>query len=129
MKFTDLSVLDASNKPERVSLDGYVLKVGENVLSLDGQWIDIVGIDSQQFKNMKLRMQREALEKENSRTHDEIDNLIKSSLIVAWSFDEECNEVNKLQALKIWPSAIVNFIVKLSESRVDINFTKGKLSN
>lgn len=129
MKFTELSVADASNKPERVSLDGYVLKVGENVLPLDGQWIDIVGIDSQQFKDMKLRMQREALAKENSRTHDEIDNLIKSSLIVAWSFEEECNELNKLQALKIWPSAIVNFIVKLSENRVDINFTKGKLSN
>ena len=126
MKFSELSVFTESNEPERISLDGYTLKVGGKELSLDGQWVDIVSTDSQVFKDMRLRVQRDALSGDTTRTHDEIDSLVKSALISSWSFEEPCNEENKLQALKVWPSSIVNFLVKRAESRIDVNFTKGK---
>jgi hypothetical protein len=124
MKFKDLSVKDASNKAERILLDGYSVNVkGADPISLDGQWVEVVGTESDAFKEMDLRLKRDSVTGTVTRTHAEIDNLIKSCLISAWSFEEPCTEENIVEFLELWPSTLVAWIIKKAEGRVAVNFT------
>lgn len=127
MKISQLAIKDASNKVERLCLDGYSIIIeGQEPLKLDGQWLDIVGVESDNFKEVDLRLKREAVttEPDKVRSHAEIELLIQSSLIVDWSFEEECNEENKVEFIKSAASALVRLIVRKAESRVSVNFTK-----
>lgn len=125
MKFKELSVITASNKPERILLDGYEVKIAgsDTPISLDGQWVEILGTESEAFKAMDLRLKREAVTG-TVREHSEIDNLIKSCLISGWSFEEELTEENVVEFIKVWPTTLIDWIVKKAEGRVAVNFTQ-----
>lgn len=126
MKFTAISVTEASNVPERVLLDGFTVQIASGEpISLDGQWVEVIGVESDAFKDAELTLRRDLL-LGMQLSQPEIDRRVKASLITGWSFEEECNLENKLEALKLWPSRLTAHLVAKAEGRVNANFTNRK---
>lgn len=124
MKFTELSVTESSNTPEKVLLDGFKIELpNKEPLMLDGQWVEVIGVESDVFKDAELSVRRDLL-MGVKLTQPQIDRLIKASLIVGWSFEEECTTVNKVSALQMWPQNLTAYIVRVAEGRVNANFIK-----
>ena len=120
MKFTDLDATEVREKPIRIELMN--LKLGENIVPLEGQWIDVYPTESEAFQNAKLELSRKAITKEKFDT-----KMLVAALISDWSFDNECSEANKLEAIKIWPKVLIDHIDKVASSAV--NFTKSSQSD
>jgi hypothetical protein len=119
MKFTDLDTSTTRDKPIRIDLDAHSLKIGDKIISLEGQWIDVYPTDSDKFIKAKLELQRKA-----SAGLDFEPDMLVASLIAAWSFEEECDIVNTLAALKIWPKKLIDQIDSVASK--EINFTVSK---
>ena len=119
MRFTDLDATEAREETIRIDFDGFDLKIGKKTVSLDGQWVEVYPTESKAFRNAKLELSRKALTKEKFDTES-----LVAALIADWSFDDECNEENKLNAVKIWPQILIDHIDKVASSAV--NFTKRK---
>lgn len=119
MRFDELDTTEARSEAIRVSLDGYNLRVGKKSVDLTGQWIDVLPTDSDEFQAVKLEQYRRAAKGEKLET-----NALVAALIKAWSFEGECNEENKLRAVKIWPRALVDYIDTVASQAV--NFTIAK---
>ena len=117
MKFTDLDATKASEKTIKIDLDGFELTLGDKTVSLDGQWIEVYPTESKQFQQAKTELSRKALTKEKFEAKS-----LVAALIADWSFDEECNQENKLAAAKIWPNILTDHIDRVASSAV--NFTK-----
>ena len=119
MKFTDLDTTQARSETTRIDLDGYQLNLGGKSISLDGQWIDVLPVDSDEFQQAKLEQQRKAI-----TDNDYEPESLVAAIIKDWSFDEPCNEENKIQAMKIWPRVLKDQIDRVASRAV--NFTKAK---
>ena len=122
MKFTDLDTTDTRNKLIKIDLDNHNLVIGSKVISLKGQWIEVLPTDSEVFTKAKLELQRKAV----SGIDFDANELI-ATLIVSWSFEEECNTENRLKALKIWPNKLIDQIDAVASK--EINFTISKPKN
>ena len=122
MKFTDLDATAAREKTIRIDFDGFDLKIGDKTVSLKDQWVEVYPTESKTFRDAKTELSRKAI------TGDKFDTeSLVSALIADWSFDDECNDENKLNAVKIWPQILIDHIDKVASSAV--NFTKRKAKN
>ena len=119
MKFTDLDTTETRNESILIDLDGFTLNNGSKKVSLKGQWIKVYPTDSDTFTKAKLELQRKAV---NGSEFDS--NELIASLIESWSFDEKCTIENKIVAVKIWPSKLIDLIDTTASKR--INFTVSK---
>lgn len=119
MRFDELDTTEARSEVIRVSLDGYNLRIGKKSVDLTGQWIDVLPTDSDEFQAVKLDLYRKAAKGEKAEP-----NALIAALIKAWSFEGECNEENKLRAVKIWPRTLVDHIDAVASQAV--NFTIAK---
>lgn len=117
MKFTDLDVTKARKETIKIDFDGFDLKIGSKTVSLEGQWVDVYPTDSEEFQSAKLELSRKAVTGEKVES-----KALVASLIANWSFDDECSEENKLQAVKIWPQVLIDHIDNVASKAV--NFTK-----
>lgn len=122
MKFTDLDATEAKQETIRIDFDGFDLKLGKKIVSLKGQWVDVYPTDSEAFQNAKTELSRKAITKEKFDT-----KTLVAALICDWSFDDECSETNKLEAINIWPQVLIDHIDKVASSAV--NFTKSSQSD
>jgi len=116
MKISELDTTIARAEPIRIDLNGHALKMGKKKVDLSGQWIDVLPTDSDIFNNAKLDQFRKAAKGEIVDTNELI-----ACLIVAWSFDDECNTENKIQAVKTFPRSLVDYIDRVASHAV--NFT------
>ena len=117
MKFTDLDATEARKETIRIDFDGFDIKIGSKLVSLEGQWVDVYPVDSKQFKETDLELKRKAIAGEKADHRK-----LLASLIADWSFDDECSEENKLQAIDIWPKVLLDHIDSVASKAV--NFTK-----
>lgn len=122
MKLSQLSITETANASVRVSLDGYTIQTPEGSISLDGQFVDIVSVESNQMKDMDLFLKRQIALGVNYSSQD-IDAMIRSSIVVGWSFEEECNQDNRVILFKQLPTAITNYIVKRAEELVKVKYS------
>lgn len=126
MKITDFE--RKTQDPLRVLLDGFSVSVDNHTLDLTGHWVEVISTESETFKEAELSVRRDLfLGVKLSQVM--IDALVKSALIVAWSFEDECTEANKVQAIQLWPKRLTDFIVKRAEGIVNVNFTIPKQEN
>ena len=90
---TDFYTREQDNESIRVPLK----KNGKN----SGQWLEILGMDSDQYRRAEARRRRSIIrmrnESDKPMTDDEIDEqtleieaALTASLVTAWSFDEPC---------------------------------------
>jgi len=114
MKISELDTSKARAEPVRIDLDGHALKIGKKKVDLSGQWIDVLPTDSDEFNNLKLEQFRKAAKGEKVDTNELI-----ACLITAWSFDDECNIENKVQAIKTFPRSLVEFIDKTASNTIN----------
>ncbi len=128
MKLNAFASVETIATPLRVALDNFTITVHGNALSLEGQWVDVVSPENDIFKDAEITIKRDLLMGKKLSQMD-IDRFIKASLIVGWSFEEPCDNVNKLIALQVWPKRLTDYIVKRAESIVDVNFTLPELTN
>ena len=56
MKFTDLDATKAREETIRIDFDGFDMKIGSKLVSLEGQWVDVYPVDSKQFKETDLEL-------------------------------------------------------------------------
>lgn len=122
MKLSQVSIKNKANEVIRIDLSGYTVQADEGEISLDGQYVEIVSVESDSFKEIDLRLKREIAMGVNY-DQQTLDATIKSALIVGWSFDEPCNEENKVLLFKTWPSPITNYIVKRAEGLGKVKFS------
>lgn len=122
MKLSQLSITETANASVRVSLDGYTIQTEVGSISLDGQFVDIVSTESNQMKDMDLFLKRQIALGVTYAPQD-IDAMIRSSIVVGWSFEEECNQENRIVLFKQLPSAITNYIVKRAEELVKVKYS------
>ena len=128
MKLLAPSIKNKANTPVRIDLSGYTVQADEGEISLDGQFVDVVSVESDNFKKIDLRLKREIASGAN---YDEqtIDCIIKSAVIIGWSFEEPCNEENKVLLFKTWPSAITNYIVSRAEGLAKVKYSTPMLTS
>lgn len=122
MKFSQLSIKENANASVRVALDGYTIHTASGSISLDGEYIDIVSAESNQMKDMDLFLKRQIALGVTYAPQD-IDAMIRSSIVVGWSFEEECNQETRVALFKELPSAITNYIVKRAEELVKVKYS------
>lgn len=85
-------------------------------------WVRILGVDSDSYRAVEHEERRKALtlrgktEEEITQAMNESSDRILSSIIVEWSFEEECNTENKLKFLREAPQ-IAEQINKFSGDR------------
>ena len=102
---TDLYTREESNKPQRA-------KIGD-------EWIEYLGADSDKYIEAERQVQIDAYS--GKIDTKEVTVRLVAALITAWSYDEPCNEENKLELLKNSPS-LCKQIDRLASKRA--NFTK-----
>ena len=56
MKFTDLDATKAREETIRIDFDGFDMKIGGKLVSLEGQWVDVYPTDSKHFKDADLEL-------------------------------------------------------------------------
>ena len=95
-----------SNKVERIKVGG-------------DEWLDYLGTDSDAFREAKREMQKLTMAGEIEG--EDVEPFLLSSLIVDWSFDEECNDENKRELLRESP-ALAEALDRAASRRA--NFTK-----
>jgi len=104
----DLYTRDENNTPVR--------------MTVGSQWIDVLGTDSDTFQKVKRKLNIDVIG--GKIKPDEVEAHLIAALIVAWSFDEECNDTNKRELLSNSPS-LAEAIDRAASKRA--NFV-GKLS-
>lgn len=88
-------------------------------VTIGSEWIDCLGTDSDAFRKAKLEANR--LVVAGDLALDDFEPFLIASLIVDWSFDEECNNDNKVALLREAPS-LCEAIDRQASKRA--NFTK-----
>lgn len=98
------------------------------------EWLLVLGMDSDPFRKAQAAAHRNLLELAKIEESDkraqaiEQDRLkVLASLIADWSFDEECNEENKLAFLKECPT-VADLVDHKAAKRADF-FTKSSESS
>jgi hypothetical protein len=104
----DLYTRDENNTPVR--------------MTVGSQWIDVLGTDSDKFQKVKRKLNIDVIG--GKIKPNEVEAHLIAALIVGWSFDEECNDANKLELLRNSPS-LAEAIDRAASKRA--NFV-GKLS-
>jgi len=104
MKFTDLDVTEASAELIKITfpLD---YKIKGKVIPLKGEWVKCHIAESEKFRQVKTDLQRKAVTGQKFEPRQ-----LVTLIIDEWSFEEECNEENKLKAAKIWPQKAIDYI-------------------
>ncbi len=116
MKISELDTTEVRSEPIRIDLDGFTLTIGKKKVALKGQWIDILPTDSDKFNEVKLEQFRKVAKGQTPESAELI-----ACLIVAWSFEDECNLENTVQAVKTFPRSLIDFIDRIASQAV--NFT------
>lgn len=114
MKISELDATKVRSEPIRIDLTGYVLKLGGEKVDLTDQWIDVLPTDSDQFNDIKLDQFRRAAKGESIDTNELI-----ASLVVAWSFEDECIMSNKVIAVTTFPRSLVEHIDRTASNAVN----------